>query len=167
MIKSHHIKREFLTYFCRLVVSKQTFKIWVSGPKNSWNWRKIVFNSLLKGRLVVRYYSCAIPFIWTHFHKFQLQKGIKQCGKRMTFKRWQKKISKTSKSKQARESKILQFQKRALQEYGLKKQRMFLVFWFFDFLCKLRFWRQGGAEQRMTDFSWSWSWYWLLEILLF
>ena len=119
MIKSHHIKREFLTYFCQLVVSKQTFKIWVLGPKNSWNWRKIVFNSLLKGRLVVSYYSCAIPFIWTHFHKFQLQKGIKQCGKRMTFKRWQKKISKTSKSKQARQRKILHFQKHALKDYGV------------------------------------------------
>ena len=131
MIKSHHIKREFLTYFCRLVVSKQTFKIWVSGPKNSWNWRKIVFNSLLKGRLVVRYYSCAIPFIWTHFHKFQLQKGIKQCGKRMTFKRWQKRFQKRQNLSRPEKAKFCISKNVRCKNMVLKNNA---CSWFFDFL---------------------------------
>ena len=131
MIKSHHIKREFLTYFCRLVVSKQTFKIWVSGPKNSWNWRKIVFNSLLKGRLVVRYYSCAIPFIWTHFHKFQLQKGIKQCGKRMTFKRWQKRFQKRQNLSRPEKAKFCISKNVRCKNMVLKNNA---CSWFLDFL---------------------------------
>ena len=91
MIKSHHRKGKFLTYFYRLVVSKQTSKIWIPCPRNSQNWKKIVFNSLLEGRKVVRYYSCAIRLIWTHFNWFQSQKSSKQCSKWMTSKRWQKK----------------------------------------------------------------------------